>query len=149
LGLEKIVDSLAEQLPAELSKGLKSEKERLERLGMAALSVFGLGLLSLLLYLVGYKVMITQGKIMSGLAILGFLILIGCGLLSVILFAQANEVKEAAGKRLRQQPRDLIDEETTKELLSPPSFHPITSVTDRTTDLLLAEQSRNAKNTRD
>jgi len=50
LGLEKIALSLSEQLPAKLDRSLLERKERFEKLGIAALTVFGLGLLSFIAY---------------------------------------------------------------------------------------------------
>ena len=136
LGLEKIVLSLNEQLPARLDESLLSQKERLERLGMVLLSVFGVGLLTLLVYGVVYKLMLTQGKWLGGLALLGFIIMAGCGLLSAILFAKAKEVQESVGKRRVQK----VEPTPTKELLTEGHFEPVPSVTDRTTELLFVEK---------
>jgi hypothetical protein len=135
LGLEKIALSLTEQLPAKVDRSLNERKERFEKLGVAALSMFGLGVLSLLLYSVGYKLMMSQGNILAGLAVIGFLIMVVCGLASVVLFAKAKEVGEEATKRPAQQ--DLSTEsEPTKELLIEGHFEPVPTVTDRTTELL-------------
>jgi hypothetical protein len=134
LGLEKIALSLNEQLPTKVDLSLKERKERFEKLGVAALSVFGLGLLAFLLYTVGYKLMITQGNIVAGLAVIGFLIMIVCGLGSAVLFAKAKEVGEEAMKR--PSPTLSTDSELTKELLTEGNFEPVPTVTDRTTELL-------------
>jgi hypothetical protein len=141
LGLEKIALSLTEQLPtrADDSVASSSEKERLERLGLAALSVFGAGVLALLLFFIGYKMMYMQGKILGGLALLGLMIMGACGLISVILFAKAQEAGEAARRRI--QPQNAAALATpTKELLTEGHLEPVPSVTDRTTDLLYAEK---------
>ena len=141
LGLEKIALSLSEQVPARVEQSLQAQKDRLEKLGVAALSVFGLGLLSFLLYSIGYKLMLTQGNVIAGLAIIGFVIMIACGLTSVVLFAKAKELGEEATKRRPQQ--DLSKgTETTKELLSEGHFEPVPTVTDRTTELLVAEKRK-------
>ena len=139
LGLEKIAVSLTEQLPTKRNHELQDQKERFEKLGMAALSVFGLGLASFLAYAVGYKLMISKGDFLTGLAILGFIIMVACGIASVILFAKANEVGQAATKR---RPQDLPSTESTKELLTEGHFEPVPSVTDRTTELLTVEKTR-------
>src|SRR5262245_57505300 len=97
LGLEKIALSLTEQLPTRVDETLpsgQSEKERLERWGVAALSVFGTGIVGLLLFFIVYKMMIVQGKFLNGLALLGMMIMGACGLLAVILFAKAKEAEE-------------------------------------------------------
>ena len=54
LGLEKIALSLNEQLPTRPDENLMSQKERLERMGMVLLSVFGVGVLFLLVYGIVY-----------------------------------------------------------------------------------------------
>lgn len=135
LGLEKIALSLSEQLPARVDQSLQARKERLEKMGVAALSVFGLGVLGFLLYSIGYKLMLSQGNIIAGLAIIGFVIMVACGLTSVILFARAKELGEQATKR---QPE--LSQGTTKELLSEGHFEPVPTVTERTTELLAVEK---------
>ena len=141
LRLEKIAASLAEQLPTKVDLTLQQQKERYEKIGMALLSVFGLGILTFLLYSVGYRLMMTQGNVLAGLAILGFLVMVVCGLGSVVLFAKAKEVGEGAPKR--SQPASLANgSESTKELLTEGNFEPVPSVTDRTTDLLTVERRK-------
>lgn len=139
LGLEKIAVSLNEQLPTKVDRTLQQQKELFEKLGVAALSVFGLGLVSFLVYAVGYKLMMTQGNLLAGLAVIGFIIMVACGLASVVLFAKANEV----GQGRKPQP-DLASGESTKELLTEGHFEPVPTVTDRTTELLTVEK-RDAK----
>ena len=139
LRLEKIAASIAEQLPTKMDLTLQQQKERYEKIGMALLSVFGLGVLTFILYSVGYKLMMTQGNVLAGLAILGFLVMVVCGLASVVLFAKAKEVGEGAPKL--SQPASLANgSESTKELLTEGNFEPVPSVTDRTTDLLTVER---------
>ena len=140
LGLEKVAQSLTEQLPTKTKLSLAQQKERYERLGVAALSVFGFGVLSFILYSVFYKLMISQGKVLAGLGVLGLLIVLGCGLLSVILFAKANEVKEAPAPRDVKEPAELPSERPTQELLPESHPAPVFSVTDRTTELLAVKR---------
>src|ERR1044072_4730244 len=121
LGLEKIALSLSEQLPTVAVQSLQQRKEKLERLGVASLSVFGLGVFGFLLYNVFVKLMLTDGMYAAVVAVLATIILIGSGLTSVCLFAKATELKEAAGRRQ----------------LGPESHQqPVFSITDRTTNLL-------------
>ena len=139
LRLEKIAASLSEQLPTKVELSLQQQKERYEKLGMAALSVFGLGVLGIIIYGIGYKLMVSQGNILAGLALIGVLVMALCGLGSVILFAKAKEVGEGASKRPPQT--DLASgAESTRELLTEGNFEPVPSITDRTTDLLVAEK---------
>lgn len=141
LGLEKIAVSLNEQLPARIDVDLHLQKERFEKLGVAALGVFGLGVLGIIVYGLIYKLMISGGDILTGLAILGFMIMVVCGLASVVLFAKAKEAGEAAMKRKPQQ-IPSTQSGSTKELLTEGHFEPVPvpSVTDRTTELLAAEK---------
>lgn len=138
LGLEKIALSLAEQLPARVDQSIQARKDRLEKMGVAALSVFGLGIFGFLLYAVGYKLLMTHGNVLAALAIIGFAIMIVCGLTSVILFARAKELGEEATKR---RPQDLPKgTDATKELLTEGHFEPVPTVTERTTELLAVEK---------
>ena len=131
LGLEKIAQSLTEQLPTVGVKNLQERKERLERLGVASLSVFGLGIFGFLLYSIFFKLLLTQGPLVASLAVLGAIIFIGSGLVSVILFAKAKELKEAASKRQLDSP--------TRELLESHQ-QPAFSIADRTTNLLPVDE---------
>ena len=137
LGLEKIAVSLTEQLPTKPNLSLQQRKERFEKLGMAALSVFGLGILALVIYLVGYSLMTSDASLFEKLAVIALVIMMACGLISVFLFAKAKEVGEEAAKR---KPQDLPSTESTKELLTEGHFEPVPTVTDRTTELLTVEK---------
>ena len=127
LGLEKIAQSLTEQLPTVAVQSLQERKEKLERLGVASLSVFGLGLVAFLLYSIFFKLMPIYGPVVASLAVLAGIIFIGSGLASVILFAKAKELKEATGKRL-ESPQQ-----------------PVFSVADRTTNLLPQKGTKTPK----
>jgi hypothetical protein len=143
LGLQKVAQTLSEQLPTKLDVSLQQKKERFEKLGVAALSIFGVGVLIPILYGIFYKLMWTQSKVTAGLGLLAAIIVLGCGLLSVILFAKANEVKETPAKPpLPDQPQ-LQAEPDTRELLehSATETSPF-SVVDRTTELL-PQKNRN------
>lgn len=137
LGLDKIALSLTEQLPTKPNLSLEQKKERFEKLGVAALSVFGLGVLSLIIYGVVYKMIISEGDLLTALAAVGFIIMIACGLASVVLFAKAKETSQEATKR---KPQDLSSGDSTKELLTEGHFEPVPTVTERTTELLTVEK---------
>ena len=140
LALEKIAQSLVEQLPARLDETLEARKNRFERLGVAALSVFGLGVLGFFLYMVGYKLMLSQGNLIAVLGLLGLVIVLGCGILSVILFAKAKDVDETVNKRRLEGPATQTD--TTDKLLNEGFLEPVPTVTERTTELLYAEKRK-------
>ena len=134
LGLQKVAQTLSEQLPTKLDASLQQKKERFEKLGVAALSVVGAGILIPILYSILYTTMWTQGKIMTGLGLLALVVLLGFGLLAAILFAKAKEVKEAPANR--PQPRELPNEHTAELLNEAVPQTPTFSVADRTTELL-------------
>lgn len=141
LGLEKIAQSLGEQLPARMDQSLLARKERLEKLGVGALGVFGSGILGLILYSIGQK-LLAQGSLLAALAMVGLVIMLGCGLLSVILFARAKELGEQASKR---QPNEIDTSGSTRELLPEARFEPVPTVTERTTELLFADNRDSEK----
>lgn len=136
LSLEKTALSLSEQLPAKVDRSVQSQKERLEKLGVAMLTVFGIGVLTLLLFLLGQR-LISKG-LPGILAMLGALIMIFCGLGSVILFARAKYLEEKSSK-LRQH-KVSSGSETTRELLPEGHFEPVPTVTERTTELLAVDK---------
>ena len=138
LGLEKIAQSLVEQRPNEFEESLQQRKERIERWGVAALSVFGLGLLSVPVYHIA-KMMI-EGRMLAGLGYLALLLVLCCGLLAVILFAKATEVGQAKSKGRAASPETLPTENTTAKLSAPDQVDSLPSVTERTTELLFAEK---------
>ena len=142
LGLVKIAQSLTEQLPTKLDESLQERKNKLERLGVTALSIFGVGVLGFFLYMVGYKLMLAQGKILAALGLLALIVILGCGLLSVILFAKAKEVEDAAGKGRLQPPKEMPAAEGTGKLLPESYPTPVPSVAEGTTELLFVEKKR-------
>jgi hypothetical protein len=137
LGLQKVAQTLSEQLPTKLDLSLQQKKERFEKLGIAALSIFGAGLVIPILYSIFYTTMWTQGNIVKGLGKLALLLVLACGLIAAILFAKAKDVKEAAAKRPSPDQPELHPQADTRELPehSAPET-PVFSVVDRTTELL-------------
>jgi small-conductance mechanosensitive channel len=146
-GLEKTAQSVSEQHPTELALNLREQKNTLERLGLIALRIFGLGVIGFFLYMVGYKVLslFAQGKILGALALLALVVVLGCGLLSVFLFAKAKDIQEASSKRRLQDPEEESESAPTARLLPENQSELIPSVTERTTELLLAEKKSRAK----
>lgn len=138
LGLEKIAQSLVEQRPNEFAESLQQRKERIERWGVAALSVFGLGVIGIPLYRIA--MMMLEGNVLAGLGFLALMVVLGCGLLAVILFAKANEVGEAKLKGSAGSTAGLPKTHTTAKLPSADQLDSIPSVTEGTTELLFAEK---------
>src|SRR6185503_20554803 len=92
-------------MPAQLDESMLARKERLERLGMIALSIFGAGLLGLLIYGVVYKVIFVQGRIFEALALLALIAVAACGVVAGILFSEAKEIP---AKRLKLVRKNLF-----------------------------------------
>ncbi len=136
LSLEKTALSLSEQLPAKVDRSVQEQKERLEKIGVALLCLFGVCVLSLLLFLLG-RSLLSKG-LPGILAMLGALILIISGLGSVILFARAKDLDEKSTKRRQQNLAS--GGEPTNELLSEGHFEPVPTVTERTTELLAVDK---------
>lgn len=143
LSLEKIAQVVTEQLPMKLDESVEEQKERFERWGFYALCVFGVGVLLPLLYYI--VKLLVAGKVLTGLGLLAFIVVIGCGLLSVILFAQAEDIRKAGSQRRSPQTEELTEQETTAKLLPETNSEFAPSVTDRTTELLFAEKEVEAK----
>jgi hypothetical protein len=141
LGLEKIAQSLAEQLPTQIDANQQKQKERIEKQGVIALSIFAAGIIGLLLYLVVYKVIFVQGRTLEGLGILAFLALISSGLVSVYLFAKANEVGQKNKTREISGSDEPLPSTRTAKLLAEGYFEPVPTVTEPTTDLLTMEKT--------
>ena len=144
LSLEKSAQSLVEQIPAKIDQSLERRKEKLERFGAIALSgvgVVGVGALS---YLIIFNMILAQGKILGGLALLTIII---CGLLAVFFFNYANYLKETAVKNRLQPPEEMREYETPAKLLNDSYLEPIPSVTERTTELLDVERKKDNKAT--
>jgi hypothetical protein len=120
LGLEKIAQSLLEQLPTKLDE-LQARKNKLERAGRVARNLFILATLSLCLLLIGY--LFTQGQIVGALAFLGVMVFVGCGILSLFLSEKAQELEKASTKRQIQRPAGLAQNGTPGKLLKNNSHH--------------------------
>jgi hypothetical protein len=142
LSLEKSAQSLVEQLPAMSNENLERRKDKFERFGVVALSGFGVVGAGFLFYLIIFKMMLAEGKILAGFALLTLII---CGILAAFFFNYANALKDTAMKNRLRQPAELPLTETSARLLDEPYREPIPSVTERTTELLYAERKGSDK----
>ena len=143
LALEKISQSLAEQRPTKLDESLQQRKDKLEKLGVATLSVFGVSIVGVIGYMVFFSLLASLGAFWAALITLVVLIVAGCGLMSVFLFAKANELKESPANRQIDAQSELSAKRATSELLSEGQPAQMFSVTERTTDLLNVEKKTN------
>ena len=143
-GLEKVSQAISEQHPIELTRNLEEQKNKLERLGVIALSVFGIGIVSFFLYMIGYKIssFVAQGKILPILGLIGLTVVLASGLLAVILFAKAKDVQAESTKRRLKVRAEMPESGTTAKLLEESTFEPLPSVTERTTDLISVEKQK-------
>lgn len=140
LRLEKVAQSLVEQLPTKFEESLQQRKERIERWGVAALSVFGLGVFSIPLYQV--VKLILAGRVLAGIGLFALILILGCGLLSVILFAKAKEVGESTIRNRSAASDSLPDGSGTANLLPSEPVEAPSSVTDAATELLFADKEK-------
>jgi len=141
LGLEKIVQSLAEQAPTRLDEDLQKRKRKIERwLSIAFLG----GFIPLIMVIVGmiiYEVIILEGAILKGLLFLS--IVLGPAIALLLLFYREH-LRQALAKRQTAQ-LTLTETGITGKLLPESHFEPIPSITERTTELLAAERKDSAE----
>jgi hypothetical protein len=135
LSLDKVKQSLAEQLPeAELDKHLQHRKTQVERILTVVLgSAFTVAVLGMLWALI-YKMIIVKGEVLKGSFLLGLFVAAVTALLMVIY----RESLQESITRRRMSQLSLPERETTAKLPEP-SCEPLGSVTERTTELLFAE----------
>ena len=130
------MQSLAEQLPGtNIDKNLGERQRKVDLwakiLGTSMISLLVLAVLSFIIY----QLFVLQDDVVLGL---GAMVLI-LGFLAFFLLLAYREFLLKAPKRTLPQPASLPAPETG-ELLPEPSFEPIPSVTERTTDLLAVER---------
>jgi hypothetical protein len=136
LSLEKVVQSLVEQLPAaDIDRNLR-ERQRKVDLWAKILATGGISLFVLaVLWGIIYEIIIVKGDVAEGLVFLVFIV--GIIAFALLMLYQKSLVK--ASKRPSPEPASSPPADTAK-LLPEPSFEPIPSVTERTTELLPAER---------
>src|SRR4030095_7369496 len=136
LGLEKIAQSLHEQLPHAESKNLQARQKQVERLltiiAGSAFSVFVIAIL----WAVIYKIIILKGEVFQGLMFLGLFL---AAISALLLVVYRESLRESISKLENAQP-SLTEAQDTGRLLAESKFEPAMSVTDRTTELLFAEK---------
>lgn len=142
LSLEKVAQSLAEQIPAvdlETSQALR--RRRVERwLSILLGSGFAVFVVAVLWVLI-YNIIIVKGNVLQGLVFLGLFV---AAVLSLLLVVYRESLLEAARKP-QQSGREVPKTGNTVELLPESHAEPIPSVTERTTELLWADKKINPK----
>lgn len=146
LQLEETVKSLTNQLPGEdLDKHLEARQRAVERLlpivGGTAISI----VVGAVLWGVIYEIIIVQGEVIAGSIFLAFVL----GLILFALLAIYRNSLEKASKMRRLSEIDLRRAQNTAELLPESSVEPTPSVTEHTTELLMAEREKVDRSSRD
>ena len=139
LSLEKIAQSLAEQLPStQLNEDLEDRKRKVERwLTLLLGSAFGVIVVTVLGALI-YKIIITKGDFLLGFALLVLFIAL---MAALILVVYRESLREALAKRQLSQAA-LPQPEPTGKLLTESHFQPVPSVTEPTTELLVERKQQ-------
>jgi len=134
LSLEKIAQSLAEQLPSkQLNEDLEARKRKVERwLTLLLRTAFGLFVITVLGSLI-YKIITTKGNFLLGFAVLALFIAL---MTALILVVYRESLREAVAKRQLSQAA-LPQPEPTGKLLTESHFQPVPTVTEPTTELLV------------
>jgi len=135
LELDTIVADVAAQRPSEEFARLLKRKRRMERLGIASISIAGIiGLSMLLANAFIYKLEIFGPELLFRSASVALLIF---GLASVFFFNYPKLFMkfDRLNPRLRPDEVETLETPTTNKLLADPPFEPA-SVTERSTELL-------------
>ena len=142
LSIEKAAQSLAEQLPAvELNKQLRERQRRVDRLlytlGGSAAVVF----LVSLFWTVINEIIVGKGHVLGGFIFLAFILGF---IVFILLILYRESLLKASGKRSAAQ-TTLLHAEHTARALPESNIEPIPSVTEHTTELLVAETKSKAR----
>ena len=141
LGLEKTIQSLTEQRGvAEQQRELEKRKRLVERWLTILLSGSGTILVGFILWGIIYKLIIVKGAGLQGLA---FLAVILGFVAALILVIYRQTLNETSAKLARQS--QLPQTEAAPKSLPETIFRPVGSVTEHTTELLVAEPRRDTK----
>lgn len=141
LNLEGVAQSLAEQLPqAEPDTDLQRRQRRIEQLLSVVIgSAFTVFVLAILWALI-YKIIIVKGEILEGSIFLGLFL---AAVTALILVVYRESLRESLAKRRKSQ--TTLAEGRLTGKLPESSFEPITSVTERTTELLGVDKPEGEK----
>jgi hypothetical protein len=137
LKLDAIAAELAEQRPSTEYADIQRKRQRFELLGLAALSIFGLIAVMLILSRAFYEKLVFFGP--GPLFWSAFVAMMLFGLLSVFFFNYPKMFMniDKLNPRLPPAPKAAASgAPTTKKLLEDKPFHPVPSVTEDSTELL-------------
>lgn len=131
LRLEQVVQSLVEQLTApDADRSLVEKQRNLDRwINVVAGTTVSI-LVGAVIWGIIYAVIIVKGAVITGSIFLAFI-------LGLVLFAVLMLYRESLTKRSSKQPSGATPLATdTAKLLSEPKLEPVSSVVERTTELL-------------
>ena len=136
LSLEKVVESLAEQLPAiDLDRNLQERKRRVDRLfNITAGTAVSIVVVSVLWGVI-YEIIIKKQAVLAGSIFLAFIV----GLILVASLALYRDSLEKASTKRKLPQSSLPDAEETARLLPGSTGEVMSSVTEGTTELLTIE----------
>lgn len=137
LNLEKTVQSIAEQLTAEeIDKHIQDRRRIVDWwINIIAGSAISVLVVSVLWGII-YEIIIVKGEVLGGSIFLGFVLAL---ILFALLVIYRESLLKASGKgSLAQQKRSQAED--TAKLLPESSAESMPSITERTTDLLMAEK---------
>jgi len=139
LNLEQTAVSLLEQIPSSESAELLKRERNLEKFGNIAFGGFGLVLLtaiSAIIYFIITKMILSGTNVFFGILLIAFLIFAG---LSLVFVMFNEDLKERKQKSNPTRTNELSEKLDTGKLLEEKSFEPIPSVTEDSTELLIAK----------
>jgi len=145
LNLEKSAESLIEQKPsarsANLIRGVKSI-ERFGNFALGGLGVVGVIGISVLLWILVTKVVLTGTNVFAAILLVAFFIFAILSLVFVVLNESLKEKKAKVNPALADE---LTEAKNTGKLLEEKYFEPAASVTENSTELLVENKTRKIK----
>jgi hypothetical protein len=141
LGLDKIVQSLSEQMgETHQEMELQKKKHQVERWLTILLGTTGTIFVGFVLWGIIYKLIIVKGAGLEGFALLAIIL----GMVSaLVLVLYKQYLINQAAKLAKQSPQ--LQNPVKPKSLQEPSFQPIGSVTEHTTELLVTESKGDTK----
>ena len=145
LNLEKSAESLLEQTSITQNSKILNRDQFAEKLGgfaLGGLSIVVLIAVGAIVYAILTKMILTGANVWAGILLIAFLIFAALSLIFVFL-NESNKDKKT--KLDSTQINELTAAKDTGKLLEETSFEPVLSVTENSTELLPAKQTRKIK----
>ncbi len=139
LNLEKSAESLIEQMPSAQSANLIRGEKSIERFGnfaLGGLGVVGIIGISVLLWILVTKVVLTGTNVFAAVLPVAFFIF---AILSLVFVVLNESLKEKKAKMNPALADEITEAKNTGKLLEEKHFEPAASVTENSTELLFVE----------